>query len=54
MKSFGLLSGLFGAASLLATTVAAVDVDPIVIKGSHFFYQTNGSELYVQTHTSPS
>lgn len=41
------ISTLFAAAAVLATTVLA-DVDPIVIKGSHFFYKTNGSEFFVQ------
>ncbi|KIM98324.1 carbohydrate-binding module family 43 protein [Oidiodendron maius Zn] len=41
------VSTLLAAAASLATTVLA-DVDPIVIKGSHFFYKTNGSEYFVQ------
>ena len=47
MRSFGVASaaaGLIAAASLLVGTQAA-DVDPIVIKGSKFFYKTNGTQL---------
>jgi hypothetical protein len=43
MRSFRLLS----ATALLATagSVMASSVDPIVIKGSKFFYQNNGTQL---------
>jgi hypothetical protein len=42
MRSFGLLS----ATALLATTGSVLAaVDPIVIKGSKFFYQNNGTQL---------
>ena len=35
------------AASLFATTTLAL-VDPIVIKGQHMFYKTNGSQFFIQ------
>lgn len=43
MRSFGML----GATALLATAGngLAATVDPIVIKGSKFFYQNNGTQL---------
>ena len=44
MRAFGLASTAVIAASLFASTALA-DVDPIVIKGSKFFYKTNGTEL---------
>ena len=40
----GFVRALFGAAAFLASTALA-DVDPIVIKGSKFFYKSNGTEL---------
>lgn len=42
MRSIG--AALFAAAGLLARSAVA-DVDPIVIKGSKFFYKTNGTQL---------
>lgn len=47
MRTFGFVSvaaSAIAALSLLTSTVLA-DVDPIVIKGSKFFYQTNGTQL---------
>jgi hypothetical protein len=41
MRSFGLASAAAG----LVALASAVDVDPIVIKGSKFFYQSNGTQL---------
>lgn len=41
------LSSVITGAALLATTVLA-DVDPLVIKGSKFFYKTNGTEFYIR------
>lgn len=38
---------LLAAGALLAGTALA-DVDPIVIKGSKFFYKTNGTEFYIR------
>ena len=47
-----------GAASVTAAAIAATsffvstvvaDVDPIVIKGSKFFYKTNGTQLYASS-----
>jgi len=33
--------------ALFATSVAAADLPPIVIKGSHFFYE-NGTEFFIK------
>ena len=46
MKSYSLATGL-AAASLFASSVLA-DLDPIVIKGSKFFYKTNGTEFFIK------
>ena len=43
MKLFG--AALLTAAGLLARSAVAADVDPIIIKGSKFFYKTNGTQL---------
>jgi hypothetical protein len=43
MRSSSILSGLI----LLATQVSAA-LDPIVIKGSKFFYQSNGTQFFVR------
>ena len=40
----GIASAAIAAASLFVSSVAA-QVDPIVIKGSKFFYKTNGTQL---------
>ncbi|KAL8739226.1 MAG: hypothetical protein Q9181_000117 [Wetmoreana brouardii] len=40
-------STLIAAATLVAACAAA-DVDPIVIKGSKFFYKTNGTEFFIK------
>jgi hypothetical protein len=42
MRSFGFLSA---AALAMASSVFAGNVDPLVIKGSKFFYQSNGTQL---------
>ena len=44
MRGFGVASAA-AAVSLLASTVSAQTVDPIVISGSKFFYKTNGTQL---------
>ncbi|KAL9002969.1 MAG: hypothetical protein Q9188_004135 [Gyalolechia gomerana] len=36
------------AAAALVAACAAADVDPIVIKGSKFFYKTNGTEFFMR------
>lgn len=41
----GLSIGGAVAASSLFISSALADVDPIVIKGSKFFYKTNGTQL---------
>lgn len=46
MKTFTIASAALTATSLFASSVSAA-LDPIVIKGQHFFYQTNGSQLQV-------
>ena len=47
MRSFGVASAtaaVIAMSSLFMGTVMA-DLDPIVIKGSKFFYKTNGTQL---------
>jgi hypothetical protein len=43
----GFVPSVFAGAALLASTAyaQASTVDPLVIKGKHFFYKTNGTEL---------
>ena len=41
------LSVAAGVAALFARSVYA-DVDPIVVKGSKFFYKTNGTQFFIQ------
>lgn len=41
------MSAGLAAATLFATTTLA-QVDPIVIKGQHMFYKTNGSQFFIQ------
>jgi hypothetical protein len=43
----GLISTLVTASALFAASVLA-DVDPIIIKGSKFFYKTNGTQFFIQ------
>lgn len=48
MRGFGVASAAaaaIAATSLFVSNVVAQDVDPIVIKGSKFFYKTNGTQL---------
>lgn len=40
------ISNVIAGAALFASTVAAADLDPIVIKGSKFFYKNKGEQLY--------
>lgn len=40
------ISNVVAGAALFASTVAAADLDPIVIKGSKFFYENKGEQLY--------
>ncbi|KAK4948533.1 1 3-beta-glucanosyltransferase gel4 [Elasticomyces elasticus] len=46
MKTF--VSAAIAAAGLFASSVLAADVDPIVIKGSKFFYKTNGTQFFIK------
>ncbi|KAL8893043.1 MAG: hypothetical protein Q9215_000048 [Flavoplaca cf. flavocitrina] len=39
---------VLAAAATLVVACAAADVDPIVIKGSKFFYKTNGTEFFMR------
>lgn len=48
MRGFGVATAaaaLITTGSLFVSQAAAQDVDPIVIKGSKFFYKTNGTQL---------
>lgn len=46
MKSFASATAAAVAlGSLLLGSVTAQDVDPIIIKGTKFFYKTNGTQL---------
>jgi hypothetical protein len=49
MKTFGIASTAAAVLSgaLFATSVSAADLPPIVIKGSHFFYE-NGTEFFIR------
>lgn len=47
MKSFGAVSTVVAAATVFASSVYA-QLDPIVIKGSKFFYKTNGTEFFIK------
>jgi len=49
MKGFTFASSAIAAASIISGAFAqnTNPVDPIVIKGSKFFYKTNGTQLYV-------
>ena len=54
MKGTGIVSAALASVALLAGSAvaqsgAASTIDPIVIKGKHFFYKTNGTELYVHS-----
>jgi hypothetical protein len=43
----GIATAAAAATSMLIGRAVAADVDPIVIKGSKFFYGGNGTQLYV-------
>ncbi|KAI9804146.1 MAG: hypothetical protein M1825_001548 [Sarcosagium campestre] len=47
MKLSQLISSAIATTVLFSSTVFA-DVDPIVIKGTKFFYKTNGTEFYIK------
>ena len=44
MKSLSIVA----AAATLFASAALADVDPIVIKGSKFFYKTNGTQFFMK------
>jgi 1,3-beta-glucanosyltransferase GAS1 len=44
MRGFGIAAAV-AATSMFVSSVVAQQVDPIVIKGSKFFYKTNGTQL---------
>lgn len=44
MRSFGLATATIAASNFIASTVAQ-DLPSIVIKGSKFFYENNGTQL---------
>ncbi|KAL1303171.1 hypothetical protein AAFC00_006598 [Neodothiora populina] len=46
MKGVGIATALAAASIFVKSAVA--DVDPIVIKGSKFFYKTNGTQFYMR------
>jgi 1,3-beta-glucanosyltransferase GAS1 len=54
MKSFGMLSGLASlsllglASAASAATAGSTLLDPIVVKGSKFFYKTNGTQFFIR------
>ncbi|KAA6408924.1 MAG: glycoside hydrolase family 72 [Lasallia pustulata] len=49
MKAFAVASTALAAATFFAASaVAATSADPIVIKGSKFFYKTNGTEFFIK------
>jgi len=52
MRTSFISSAVAGAAlfssSAVAQSGAASTIDPLVIAGKHFFYKTNGSELYAK------
>jgi 1,3-beta-glucanosyltransferase GAS1 len=44
MRTFGIAA----VAVSLFTSAVVADVDPIVIKGSKFFYKTNGTQFFMK------
>ncbi|EME40369.1 glycoside hydrolase family 72 protein [Dothistroma septosporum NZE10] len=48
MKGFGIASTAVAATSFLANSVIAADLPSIVIKGSKFFYENNGTQFYMK------
>lgn len=45
MRTSGIASTAIAAASLFVNSVYAADLPSIVIKGSKFFYENNGTQL---------
>jgi hypothetical protein len=50
MRSFTYASAAAATIAATITGVAAADLPPIVIKGSKFFYENNGTQLYESFH----
>jgi hypothetical protein len=46
MRGLNILSGLV-ATTLFASSVLA-DLDPIIVKGSKFFFKTNGTQFFMR------
>ncbi|KAK3079731.1 hypothetical protein LTS18_004040, partial [Coniosporium uncinatum] len=49
MKSFSIAAAAIAATTFVSSVAAQVtQVDPIVIKGSKFFYETNGTQFFMR------
>lgn len=47
MRGLNILSGLV-ATTLFASSAFAVDLDPIIVKGSKFFFKSNGTQFFMR------
>ncbi|KAF1984045.1 carbohydrate-binding module family 43 protein [Aulographum hederae CBS 113979] len=48
MRGFGIAASAVAATAFFSSAVSAQQVDPIVIKGSKFFYKTNGTQFFMK------
>jgi len=49
MKSFSIAAAAVAATTFVSSVAAQVtQVDPIVIKGSKFFYESNGTQFFMR------